>query len=282
MIAYGQIHLCVAVATTKTPYGRRKTGLCSGFLSRLTMEETVLVWVRKGAFSLDKYLSPTSIAANSASTLLKEKITLPLPPPSLSTSILPSPSTSSSLSGPSTTPHLITTLILVGPGTGVAPMRSILHERLTIQEPVKPPRSVLFFGCRKQQNDFLYEKEWSSLARCNNGNNGDATDDMGDAKDNEDAVVITAFSRDQPQKIYVTDKIRQHGSLVWSLLNPNTIPSTRSIVFVSGAAKRMPADVRQAFCDVICTYGENYNQESAGTLLQQMEKEGRYIVEAWS
>ena len=267
------------MATSKTPYGRRKIGLCSGFLSRLTMDETVLVWVRKGAFSLDKYLSPLSNNGNPSTVLVKEKMTLPLPPPtSSSSSMLSSPSTSSS----STIPPVITTLILVGPGTGVAPMRSIMQERLTIQEPTKPPRSVLFFGCRKQQHDYLYENEWSSLARCDNGNIRDMIDDMGDTNDNKEAVVVTAFSRDQPQKIYVTDKIRQHGSLVWSLLNPHTVPSTRSIVFVSGAAKRMPADVRQAFCDVICTYGENYNQESAGMLLQRMEKEGRYIVEAWS
>jgi len=149
---------------------------------------------------------------------------------------------------------------------------------------MKPPRSVLFFGCRKQQHDYLYEKEWSSLARCDDENIRNMIDDTCDDNDNKekDAVVVTAFSRDQPQKIYVTDKIRQHGSLVWSLLNPDTVPSTRSIIFVSGAAKRMPADVRQAFCDVICTFGENYNQESAGKLLQRMEKEGRYIVEAWS
>ena len=267
------------MAATKTPYGRRKVGLCSGFLSRLTMEETVLVWVRKGAFSLHKYLPLSSLPTKPASSLHRETISLPLPPPSLSASIVPSsstPSTStSSLLCGSTTQQLLS-LILVGPGTGVAPMRSILQERLTGHVSSKPPRSVLFFGCRKQQSDYLYEKEWSSLGRCDNG------EVMGDAKDHDDAMVITAFSRDQPQKIYVTDKIRQHGALVWSLLNPNSVPTTRSIIFVSGAAKQMPADVRRAFCDVICTYGKNYTQESAGSLLQQMEKEGRYIVEAWS
>jgi sulfite reductase alpha subunit-like flavoprotein len=244
----GEIDLCVAVATSKTPYGRRKVGLCSGFLARQAPGDVVLLWVRRGAFALDKHVVMAERAVVDAAAL-------PVPPPPL----------------PTPTPTPRSTLILVGPGTGVAPMRAILQERVAA---AAPPASMLFFGCRGRHADFLYGDEWHAWSHDVSAN----TDDDADAVHGDGVSVVTAFSRDQPHKVYVTDKLRRHGARVWALLDPT---QARGVVFVSGSAKRMPADVRAALRDVVVAHGARTEAEAAAFLLQ-MEKEGRYIVEAWS
>jgi sulfite reductase alpha subunit-like flavoprotein len=294
-----QIHLCVAVATTRTPYGRRKVGLCSGFLSRTLAGDPVVLWVRRGAFALAKYL-PLSPGQLVTPPLPPSQ---PLPPPQSALSPQSLPPLSPPLSLPSPAPSINTlpcpspvTLIMVGPGTGVAPMRAILCERTAIH-PQAQPNSVLFFGCRSRQGDNLYGDEWSSLCTpdkqsvlCTSAGQAytsgqvpltsrDAQATEADCVQGPGATVVTAFSRDQAHKIYVTDKIRQHGDLVWTLLDPSK--GTKAVVFISGSAKRMPADVRQALREVVRLHGA-MSDDAAGAFLQRMEKEGRYIVEAWS
>jgi sulfite reductase alpha subunit-like flavoprotein len=113
-------------------------------------------------------------------------------------------------------------VILIGPGTGVAPMRSIIHEKLhTINSRIKsfPSDStevkvVLFFGCRNKKLDFLYEKEWKSLSLNILHKDIEASSNVSSA-----VTVIPAFSRDYDSKEYVTDKITEHGEMIWDLIN---------------------------------------------------------------
>ncbi|KAB7784209.1 Sulfite reductase [NADPH] flavoprotein alpha-component [Methylorubrum populi] len=113
-----------------------------------------------------------------------------------------------------------TDIIMVGPGTGVAPFRAFVQERRATEA---PGRSWLFFGDRHFTHDFLYQLEWQ-----------DALEDGSLAK------IDVAFSRDQPEKIYVQDRIDQNAAEVVAWLDGG------AHFYVCGDAKNMAKDVRAA------------------------------------
>ncbi|KAK9839678.1 hypothetical protein WJX81_005476 [Elliptochloris bilobata] len=157
-------------------------------------------------------------------------------------------------------PHQVP-LVLVGPGTGVAPFRAFLQERAAAAaagEAVAP--SLLFFGCRREAADFYFRDEWPALAAA-----GALAPDG----------LVTAFSRDQPAKVYVGQRIREHGARVWALLQQG------AVVFVSGAAQRMPQDVAAAFQAVATEHG-GLAPADAARYVRQLALLQRYFVEAWS
>lgn len=176
MVCKDELDLCVAVASSKTPYGRVRVGVCSSYLSSSSPGDQVVLWIRSGSFKMP-IKNPHSAGDDQ--------------PP----------------------------LILIGPGTGVAPMRALLQERKAAhknQELSGTPqsRTMLFFGCRKRESDFLYSDEITSSTQ--NGNDGETIDP--DVFISPSATVVVAFSRDQTKKIYVTHKIEEHGATVWELL----------------------------------------------------------------
>ncbi len=113
-----------------------------------------------------------------------------------------------------------TDIIMVGPGTGVAPFRAFVQERRAIEA---SGRSWLFFGDRHFTHDFLYQLEWQEAL-----------------EDRSLTQIDVAFSRDQPEKIYVQDRIDQHAAEVVSWLDGG------AHFYVCGDAKRMAKDVRAA------------------------------------
>ncbi|MGU3385398.1 sulfite reductase flavoprotein subunit alpha [Methylobacterium sp. D53M] len=113
-----------------------------------------------------------------------------------------------------------TDIIMVGPGTGVAPFRAFVQERRAVEA---PGRSWLFFGDRHFTHDFLYQLEWQ-----------DALEDGSLTK------IDVAFSRDQPEKVYVQDRITQHAQELVSWLDGG------AHLYVCGDAKAMAKDVRAA------------------------------------
>ncbi len=113
-----------------------------------------------------------------------------------------------------------TDIIMVGPGTGIAPFRAFVQERRATEA---PGRSWLFFGDRHFTHDFLYQLEWQ-----------DALEDGSLTK------IDVAFSRDQPEKIYVQDRIDQHAAEVVAWLDGG------AHFYVCGDAKNMARDVRAA------------------------------------
>jgi cytochrome P450/NADPH-cytochrome P450 reductase len=121
-------------------------------------------------------------------------------------------------------------MIMIGPGTGVAPFRGFLQERAALKErgvPIGP--SLLFFGCRDPLQDFLYEEELRKF------------EEMGVTR------LFCVFSREpERQKTYVQQAIRQQGEEVWQLLQQE------AAVFVCGEASRMAPELRQAFVDLFC------------------------------
>jgi sulfite reductase alpha subunit-like flavoprotein len=154
-------------------------------------------------------------------------------------------------------------LICVGPGTGVAPLRSCLWQRAALAQRghVIAP-SMLFFGCRYQLKDYLYESEWHTLQQRGILRAADG--------------LQAAFSRDSANKVYVQHLVRASAAQVHGLLQHNS-----GHVLVSGSADKMPAAVRDAFVDAV--------QQQAGCDLEQakrfvlhLTRSRRYAVEAWS
>ncbi|KAF7078566.1 hypothetical protein CFC21_082979 [Triticum aestivum] len=130
-------------------------------------------------------------------------------------------------------------LVLIGPGTGCAPFRAFVEERAaqSVAEPTAPV--LFFFGCRNQDNDFLYKDFWLNHAQ-----------DQGVLSLEKGGGLFVAFSRDQPQKVYVQDKIREQGARVLNMLC-----SSEATIYVAGSSTRMPADVTAALEEVLCQQG---------------------------
>lgn len=164
-------------------------------------------------------------------------------------------------------------VVLIGPGTGVAPMRSLIWERYLWDNQLnantdtkdisrqgissKIGESVLFFGCRSREADYFFQDEWEDL------------------KSKMPLQVFVAFSRDQKQKVYVQDLIRQQSSLVYRLLHEEN-----GIVYICGSSGKMPQAVREALIEVFQT-GKGNDREVAEAYLLTMEKQGRYKQETW-
>lgn len=155
-------------------------------------------------------------------------------------------------------------LILIGPGTGCAPFRGFVEERAIQSLTGSTAPVMFFFGCRNEDNDFLYREFWISHSQ----NGGVLSEAKGGG-------FYVAFSRDQSQKVYVQHKIQEHSRRVWNLLREG------AAVYVAGSSTKMPADVLLAFEEII-SKESGLPQESAVRWLRALEKAGRYHVEAWS
>ncbi|KAL1932088.1 hypothetical protein VTP01DRAFT_9144 [Rhizomucor pusillus] len=145
-------------------------------------------------------------------------------------------------------------MIAIGPGTGVAPMRSFIEQR--ILEGAKD--NVLFFGCRYKEKDYHYQKEWEDYAA------------SGDLR------IFTAFSREQEEKLYVQDRIRENGALIWKLVNEQ-----QAKIVLSGSSNKMPQQVAYAFKQVFMEHG-GLDAEQAENYWSIMMKTGQYQEECWS
>lgn len=150
-------------------------------------------------------------------------------------------------------PHL-----LIGGGTGIAPLRSIIHEKAALSESYAD--STLIFGCRNAKADYFFGEEWSNL----------------ESGQSPRLRVTTAFSRDQSGKVYVQDRIREQGDRVRLLLE-----DPDSVIIVCGSSGAMPKAVRQALEDVLADNTRTHGRIHAEQILLQLEKEGRYKQETW-
>lgn len=169
---------------------------------------------------------------------------------------------------------------MVGPGTGVAPFKAMVEERTAQRKrlllhrsqaasspPPPPPYEWLFFGCRKEQADFYYRRELEGYAAWEEGQ------DHGEGRG---LRLVTAFSRDQAQKVYVTHRIKEHGAALWPLLAEGG-----ASVFVAGSAKRMPSDVMDAVKALAVAHG-GMEEAEAARFVDRLVRARRYCVESWS
>lgn len=159
-------------------------------------------------------------------------------------------------------------LILIGPGTGCAPFHGFLEERKFLSSFGATAPVLFFFGCRNEEDNFLYKHFWSSLSE----SGGILSEDMGGG-------FYVAFSRDQREKVYVQHKMREQSTRVWKLLHDD-----EAAVYVAGCSGKMPSDVFSALVDIFCKESKekDMTREYAVKLLTKLQKEGKYHVETWS
>ncbi len=138
---------------------------------------------------------------------------------------------------------------MLGPGTGIAPFRAFLEER---QATGAKGKNWLFFGDQRRATDFLYAEELETMRRAGHLTRLD-----------------TAFSRDQPEKIYVQNRMLENGPELWAWLEAG------AHVYVCGDAKRMAKDVDAALHQVIQA-GGGKTVEQAAEYVQNLKQEKRY------
>ncbi|KAI0598341.1 riboflavin synthase domain-like protein [Biscogniauxia sp. FL1348] len=127
-------------------------------------------------------------------------------------------------------------LLAIGPGTGIAPIRSVIWDRQEAGHQVGD--TMLFFGGRNREADYFFENEWEAF----------------------NVKVFTAFSRDQRRKIYVQDRIREQAVQVCDFLKRG------AMVYLCGSSGKMPEAVRLALYDAMVIGGMAHDQESARSL----------------
>jgi cytochrome P450/NADPH-cytochrome P450 reductase len=150
-------------------------------------------------------------------------------------------------------------IIMVGPGTGVAPFRGFLQERaaLRAQGALVGP-SLLFYGCRDPEQDFLY------------------ADELRDLVEHGVTNLEVAFSRvDAPTKCYVQNRILERADDVWKLIEAG------AAVYVCGDASRMAPDVRRAFA-TLYRRRMGSDEPAAERWLDELTARGRYLVDVWA
>lgn len=140
-------------------------------------------------------------------------------------------------------------IIMIGAGTGIAPFRAFMQQRTADNA---TGENWLIFGNQTFTEDFLYQQEWQAYAKQGLLNR-----------------YHFAWSRDQAQKIYVQDKIREQAETIWQWLQQG------AYLYVCGDANKMAKDVEQALIDVICQQG-NLDTEQAEDYLAELREEKRY------
>lgn len=140
-------------------------------------------------------------------------------------------------------------IIMIGPGTGVAPYRAFLEHR---EAEGATGENWLFFGDRHQRDDYLYQLDWARFRK-----NGVLN------------RMNVAFSRDQERKVYVQDRIREEGAELFAWLERG------AHIYVCGDAAGMAPDVHQALLDVLHAVA-GLTSEQAQSYLKSLKRAGRY------
>ncbi|MEU1929987.1 bifunctional nitrate reductase/sulfite reductase flavoprotein subunit alpha [Streptomyces sp. NPDC019826] len=147
-----------------------------------------------------------------------------------------------------------TPMVMVGPGTGVAPFVGFLDERRALGHRAA---NWLFFGEQRSATDFYYREELDFLRR-----------------DGTLTRLDTAFSRDQRAKIYVQDRMREHGAQLWSWLQEG------AHFYVCGDASRMAKDVDRALRDIAVAHG-GLQEDAATAYVEQLAADKRYARDVY-
>jgi sulfite reductase (NADPH) flavoprotein alpha-component len=145
-------------------------------------------------------------------------------------------------------------IIMIGPGTGIAPFRAFIEER---QATGAKGRNWLFFGDQHYLTDFLYQTEW-----------------QGYLKDGILNKLDVAFSRDQKQKVYVQDRMRDNAAELYAWLEDG------ANFYVCGDALRMAHDVDQALHDIVRQEGK-LSEEAAADYVKKLKSEKRYLRDVY-
>lgn len=146
-------------------------------------------------------------------------------------------------------------VIMIGPGTGIAPFIAFMEDR---EEAGARGRNILFFGCRHERHDFLYKdrlQEWEADGFLE---------------------LVTAFSRDEAEKVYVTHRLLERGEEVWRLFDEE-----EAYLYVCGDGNRMAQDVNNALVRIVQKHGGRSSPEEAGQFLEGLSAKRRYQRDVW-
>lgn len=152
-----------------------------------------------------------------------------------------------------------TPVLMIGPGTGIAPFRGFIQDRSHQKEEGKQVGdTVLYFGCRNKDKDYLYEEELTAY------------------RDSGLLKLYVAFSRDQPEKIYVTHLLEENKAEVWRIIGEEN-----GHLYVCGDAKSMARDVHAIIIKICQTEGA-MTQNEAEIYVKKMITTKRYSSDVWS
>jgi len=152
-------------------------------------------------------------------------------------------------------------ILMIGPGTGIAPMRALLQEREYMKETKKLEvigQNILYFGCKRKDQDYLYKEEL--------------------AKFQDDGILNqlhVAFSREGPTKVYVQHLLAQNATATWELIH-----KMGAYIYVCGGVK-MGHDVGETLKQIFADEGK-ISPDEARDYLQHLSKEGRFVQELWA
>ncbi|XP_051521619.1 NADPH--cytochrome P450 reductase-like [Myxocyprinus asiaticus] len=151
-------------------------------------------------------------------------------------------------------------VIMIGPGTGIAPFIGFIQERGWLKEQGKEVGdTVLYFGCRHKNEDFLYQEELQEY---------------------EKTGVLTglnvAFSRDQAQKVYVQHLLKNNKETIWRLVHTDN-----AHIYICGDARNMARDVQNSFYEIAEELG-GMSRTQAVDYIKKLMTKGRYSQDVWS
>lgn len=144
-------------------------------------------------------------------------------------------------------------IIMIGPGTGIAPFRAFIEERNCQRDQgQKVGQDWLFFGDQREAFDFLYREEFEEY------------------KNKYNLKITTAFSRDQAEKVYVQNRMKEHAKEIFAALENG------AYFYVCGDARRMAKDVDQALQEIITEHGKD-----AAEYIKMLKETNRYCRDVY-
>ncbi|ODV88612.1 hypothetical protein CANCADRAFT_3257 [Tortispora caseinolytica NRRL Y-17796] len=149
-------------------------------------------------------------------------------------------------------------IVMIAPGTGVAPMRCLIQYRFHLNDTVPVGENVIIFGCRYHDKDYFLKDEWNRLLE----------------HKNFPFKVVTAFSREEPKQ-YVQNALHMHGDRIAEL-----ILDQNASVYLCGSSGAMPRQVRDTLVEIF-SRNDRMTHEEASEYLYKMERMSRYIQDTW-